>query len=119
MQDSLPNTIQGYSQIPITAVLIAGCVALWKSVQKQGSFLSEMLTAQQQSSKEQTTAIQQIARESTIAIQQMNESNNRVVVAIQGVHDEISELRTQLAQRPCIVPEINAAQSHRKSRGTD
>jgi len=79
-----------------------------------------MLTAQQQSNKELSVAIQEIARESTAAIQQMNESNNRVVIAIEGVHGEIAELRAQLSQRPCIVPEgVPIQLQHRKSRGTD
>lgn len=77
-----------------------------------------MLTGQQQSNKELSAAIQEIARESTAAIQQMNESNNRVVVAIESVHSEIAELRAQLSQRPCIVPDISMS-VHRKSRGTD
>ena len=106
MQDSLPNLIQNYSQLPTTGILIAACVALWRGSQKNNEFTAAMLTAQQQSNKELSTAVQEIAKESTAAIHQMDESNNRVIVAIERVHKEIVELRTQLAERPCIAVDV-------------
>ena len=85
--------------LPIAAILIAACVALWQNTQKSNAFLAQLLATQTERNRELANSIQEIAKG-------VAESNMRVAGAIETLADGISDLRTLLGQRPCIAQDI-------------
>lgn len=121
MEESLQSLLKNW---PLGVILIAGIVALWRSNQQSNKqsndTLVKLLELQADRNKELVDSLKVLTGKFEALTNKFADSNTHVAVAIETLSNGVDQLRTILAQRPCIAGDIQPQQdniTHIRRRG--